>query len=256
VFAGTGSAAVLGASAPASALLTCSARGSAAGGPSRRAPRPDLDGRAAASRGDDPAQPRGPRRPGPRRAPRRAPRRPTWSFLLGAQGSRTLGRGRTFPRAPRRRAPSGSGRVVTEGDALWEPPALEETWPAKMIQAILVFNNHGKPRLVRFYQRFVFVETLDKCFENVCELDLIFHMDKVHYILQEVVMGGMVLETNMNEIVAQIEAQNRLEKSEGGLSAAPARAVSAVKNINLPEIPRNINIGDLNIKVPNLSQFV
>ncbi|KAK7801846.1 hypothetical protein U0070_023326 [Myodes glareolus] len=214
-----------------------------------------------------------------------------------------------------------------------------------MIQAILVFNNHGKPRLVRFYQRFpeeiqqqivretfhlvlkrddnicnfleggsliggadykliyrhyatlyfvfcvdsseselgildliqVFVETLDKCFENVCELDLIFHMDKVcplleqgswktefrtcqatcvHYILQEVVMGGMVLETNMNEIVAQIEAQNRLEKSEGGLSAAPARAVSAVKNINLPEIPRNINIGDLNIKVPNLSQFV
>ncbi|XP_040349587.1 AP-3 complex subunit sigma-2 isoform X2 [Herpailurus yagouaroundi] len=24
----------------------------------------------------------------------------------------------------------------------------------------------------------VFVETLDKCFENVCELDLIFHMDK------------------------------------------------------------------------------
>ena len=26
----------------------------------------------------------------------------------------------------------------------------------------------------------VFVETLDKCFENVCELDLIFHMDKVN----------------------------------------------------------------------------
>lgn len=25
----------------------------------------------------------------------------------------------------------------------------------------------------------VFVETLDKCFENVCKLDLIFHVDKV-----------------------------------------------------------------------------
>ena len=47
-----------------------------------------------------------------------------------------------------------------------------------------------------------------------------------------------------------------LVSPQGGLSAAPARAVSAVKNINLPEIPRNINIGDLNIKVPNLSQFV
>ncbi|NXY79390.1 AP3S2 protein, partial [Glareola pratincola] len=209
-----------------------------------------------------------------------------------------------------------------------------------MINAILVFNNHGKPRLVRFYQHLaeevqqqiiretfhlvlkrddhicnflecgsvcvppkpftpssclrslfggsdykliyrhyatlyfvfcvdsseselgildliqVFVETLDKCFENVCELDLIFHMDKVHHILQEVVIGGMVLETNMNEIVAQVEAQSKLEKAEGGLSAAPSRAVSAVKNINLPEIPRNINIGDINIKVPNLSQFM
>ncbi|NXC77881.1 AP3S2 protein, partial [Anhinga anhinga] len=102
----------------------------------------------------------------------------------------------------------------------------------------------------------VFVETLDKCFENVCELDLIFHMDKVHHILQEVVIGGMVLETNMNEIVAQVEAQSKLEKVEGGLSAAPSRAVSAVKNINLPEIPRNINIGDINIKVPSLSQFM
>jgi hypothetical protein len=28
----------------------------------------------------------------------------------------------------------------------------------------------------------VFVEALDKCFENVCELDLIFHSDKVRVI--------------------------------------------------------------------------
>lgn len=27
------------------------------------------------------------------------------------------------------------------------------------------------------------METLDKCFENVCELDLIFHVDKVLSIL-------------------------------------------------------------------------
>lgn len=60
----------------------------------------------------------------------------------------------------------------------------------------------------------VFVETLDKCFENVCELDLIFHVDKVHFILNELVMGGMVLETNMNEILTRIEDQNKLEKQE------------------------------------------
>lgn len=60
----------------------------------------------------------------------------------------------------------------------------------------------------------MFVETLDKCFENVCELDLIFHVDKVHYILNELVMGGMVLETNMTEILTRIEDQNKLEKQE------------------------------------------
>ncbi|XP_037053033.1 AP-3 complex subunit sigma-1 isoform X3 [Peromyscus leucopus] len=169
-----------------------------------------------------------------------------------------------------------------------------------MIKAILIFNNHGKPRLSKFYQPYsedtqqqiiretfhlvskrdenvcnflegglliggsdnkliyrhyatlyfvfcvdsseselgildliqvsvkrnhkvimVFVETLDKCFENVCELDLIFHVDKVHNILAEMVMGGMVLETNMNEIVTQIDAQNKLEKSETFIFQSP-----------------------------------
>ncbi|XP_021104697.1 AP-3 complex subunit sigma-1-like [Heterocephalus glaber] len=128
-----------------------------------------------------------------------------------------------------------------------------------MIKAILIFNNHGKPRLSKFYQPYnlihVFMETLHKCFENVCELDLIFHVDKVHNILAEMVTGGMILETNINEIVIQIDAQNKLEKSEAGLAGAPARALSAVKNMNLPEKPRNINIGDISIKVPNLPSY-
>lgn len=50
---------------------------------------------------------------------------------------------------------------------------------------------------------------------------------QVHYILQQVVMGGMVLETNMNEIVAQVENQNRLEKSE--VSALPANSALYLK---------------------------
>lgn len=81
----------------------------------------------------------------------------------------------------------------------------------------------------------VFVETLDKCFENVCELDLIFHADAVHHILNELVMGGMVLQTNMNEILARIEDQNKIQKTEEGISATAgaSRAVSAMKNINL-----------------------
>jgi len=184
-----------------------------------------------------------------------------------------------------------------------------------MIKATLVFNNHGKPRLSKFFTWYteteqqqiiretfhlvskrddavcnfleggtliggsdfkliyrhyatlyfvfcvdsseselgildliqVFVETLDRCFENVCELDLIFHVDKVHYILQEIVMGGMVLETNMNEVIQRIEDQNKLEKNEAGLAGAPAKAVSAVKEMNIPQ-----KIKDINIKLPDM----
>lgn len=38
---------------------------------------------------------------------------------------------------------------------------------------------------------------MDRYFENVCELDIIFNTEKVHAVLDEVVMGGMVVETNI-----------------------------------------------------------
>ncbi len=52
---------------------------------------------------------------------------------------------------------------------------------------------------------------MDKCFENVCELDLIFHADKVHYVLDEIVMGGMVLETNIADILSAVNNMNKLD---------------------------------------------
>ena len=64
----------------------------------------------------------------------------------------------------------------------------------------------------------VFVEALDKCFENVCELDLIFHPDRVCYILDEIVQGGMVLETRQDEILAALAAMAKIEKEQDPLS--------------------------------------
>jgi AP-3 complex subunit sigma len=150
-----------------------------------------------------------------------------------------------------------------------------------MIKGIIIVNNHGNPRLVKFYQSVaseqqqqsvirrvfqqvaarpdsfcnylegivpewgdnikliyrhyatlyfvfavdqqesdlgildliqVFVEALDKCFENVCELDLIFHSDRVHYILDEIVMGGMVLETNIHAVLQAIKDQDKMHQ--------------------------------------------
>jgi AP-3 complex subunit sigma len=72
----------------------------------------------------------------------------------------------------------------------------------------------------------VFVETLDKCFESVCELDLVFHSDKVHYVLDEIVMGGLVLETSMHDILGAISDTSKLERASEDVGAPGKTAAS------------------------------
>lgn len=62
------------------------------------------------------------------------------------------------------------------------------------------------------------MEALDKCFGDVCELDLIFRMDLANYVLDEIIMGGMVLETNLPAICEAVNAQNNLQNQENPLS--------------------------------------
>ena len=81
-----------------------------------------------------------------------------------------------------------------------------------ILDLIQVFLRSSFMENFKFFQ--VLVETLDRCFENVCELDLIFHMDKVHFILNEMVMGGMVLETSLQEIVSRFHEQEKIVKQE------------------------------------------
>src|SRR5215470_16124022 len=53
----------------------------------------------------------------------------------------------------------------------------------------------------------VYVEALDKLFENVCELDLIFNFETLHATLGEMIVGGVVIETNTDRIVSAVRAQ-------------------------------------------------
>ena len=46
----------------------------------------------------------------------------------------------------------------------------------------------------------VFVEAVDRSFENVCELDLIFHSYET-YVLDEIIIGGLVLDTPITNIM-------------------------------------------------------
>jgi len=196
-----------------------------------------------------------------------------------------------------------------------------------MINAILIFNNQGKPRLVKFYKYieekkkqeilvetfkilssrqvgnsrsatertycsfidhglltqsganriiyrhyatlyFVFavdkceselgildliqvlVEVLDRVFENVCELDLIFHMDKVQYILSEMVQGGMVLETSLSTIVQRINEQNKLEQDEKSTTITSVVQQGA---LNLNSVAQNLST--MTDKFPSFAKF-
>ena len=59
----------------------------------------------------------------------------------------------------------------------------------------------------------VFVEALDRCFENVCELDLIFHLDKIHFVLDEIIHGGLVNEMQLDAIHASLVEQKKISDS-------------------------------------------
>jgi len=84
----------------------------------------------------------------------------------------------------------------------------------------------------------VFVESLDRAFENVCELDLVFQFDEVHHILAEIIQGGLVLETNVEEIDNSVQLSAKLRKesfaSANPLSFGPLGGGSRGGNLKTP----------------------
>ncbi|XP_043929752.1 AP-4 complex subunit sigma-1 [Protopterus annectens] len=55
-----------------------------------------------------------------------------------------------------------------------------------------------------------FVEVLDKYFSRVSELDIMFNLEKVHIILDEIILNGCIVETNKSRILAPLLALDRM----------------------------------------------
>ncbi|GMI68145.1 Adaptor protein 3 alpha [Hibiscus trionum] len=70
----------------------------------------------------------------------------------------------------------------------------------------------------------VLVETLDRCFKNVCELDIVFNYSKIHTILDEIIFGGQVLETRSTEIMRAVEEISKLEAASNAITLVPKSA--------------------------------
>jgi AP-4 complex subunit sigma-1 len=58
------------------------------------------------------------------------------------------------------------------------------------------------------------VETMDKYFESVCELDIMFHIEKAHYIVDEMVTNGCIIENNKTNILKPIALIDKSQSSE------------------------------------------
>ncbi|KAL7751338.1 Sigma-adaptin 3A [Sorochytrium milnesiophthora] len=80
----------------------------------------------------------------------------------------------------------------------------------------------------------VFVESLDRCFENVCELDLIFHFEQIHFILNELIQGGLVLETSIASIVETYQLAKRQASGGGSSSSGSSSGVSRNGRMSSP----------------------
>ena len=42
---------------------------------------------------------------------------------------------------------------------------------------------------------------MDKIFQNICELDIMMNLDTAHYVLDEMVLNGLIVETNKTSVV-------------------------------------------------------
>ena len=60
----------------------------------------------------------------------------------------------------------------------------------------------------------LFVEALDSYFGNVCELDIIFNFHKAYYILDELFIGGQLVESSKREILRVTSAQDDIQSNE------------------------------------------
>ena len=55
-----------------------------------------------------------------------------------------------------------------------------------------------------------FVEVLDRYFQNVCELDLIFNFHKAYFILEELIVGGFIMESSKKQVLKMVSSNDSL----------------------------------------------
>lgn len=61
------------------------------------------------------------------------------------------------------------------------------------------------------------VETMDKWAGSICELDIMYQLEQVHFLLDEMVMNGYIIETNRMNVLKPIDLLERESKKDEGI---------------------------------------
>ena len=62
------------------------------------------------------------------------------------------------------------------------------------------------------------VETMDRWAGSICELDIMYQLEQVHFLLDEMVMNGYVVETNRNNVLRPLDLMEReSQKADSGM---------------------------------------
>ncbi|KAH7512963.1 hypothetical protein FEM48_Zijuj12G0146100 [Ziziphus jujuba var. spinosa] len=78
---------------------------------------------------------------------------------------------------------------------------------ASLFFLVGVDNEENELAILEFIH--LLVETMDRHFGNVCELDIMFHLEKAHFMLEEMVMNGCIVETSKSNILAPIQLMDK-----------------------------------------------
>ena len=76
-------------------------------------------------------------------------------------------------------------------------------------------NNENELGLLEFIH--TLVETMDKWAGSICELDIMYHLEQVHFLLDEMVMNGFIVETNKSNVLRPLDLMEKESKKDEGI---------------------------------------
>lgn len=68
-------------------------------------------------------------------------------------------------------------------------------------------NKENELGLLEFIHNLV--ETMDKWAGSICELDIMYQLEEVHFLLDEMVMNGYIVDTSKSNVLRQIDLLER-----------------------------------------------